>query len=166
MPWALWSLIYRLIKKGWDERWKEFSVWAIRGKEIQNRLLELVDEDTEAFNKIIEAYRLPKKTGEEIKVRNEAVQSAVRNAIIVPFKVMETAYSGFALIKEMVKKGNPNSVTDAGVGALALRSSIKGAFLNVKINCAGLNDKIFAKEIISKGSEIESKRPYLKKRRS
>ena len=131
-------------KKGWDDRWKEFSDQAMKGKEIQNRLLALVDEDTDAFNKIIEAHRLPKKTGEEIKARNEAIQAAVRNAIMVPYKVMETAFSGFALIKEMVKKGNPNSVTDAGVGALALRSCIKGAFLNVKINCAGLDDKVFA----------------------
>ncbi|MCU0474065.1 MAG: glutamate formimidoyltransferase [Bacteroidales bacterium] len=144
-------------KKGWDDKWKEFSDQAVKGKDIQNRLLAFVDEDTDAFNRIIEAYRLPKKTEEEKKARNEAVQSAVRNAIMVPYKVMETAYSGFTLIKEMVEKGNPNSVTDAGVGALALCSCIKGAFLNVKINSAGLDDKTFAEEIIRKGSDIESK---------
>ena len=144
-------------KKGWDERWKEFSDFAEKGKEIQNRLLAYVDEDTEAFNKIIDAYRLPKKTDEEKKVRNEAVQIATKNAILVPYSVMETAYSGFALIKEMVEKGNPNSVTDAGVGALALRSCIKGAFLNVRINAAGLLDKEFVKYIISKGEDLEIK---------
>ena len=144
-------------KKGWDARWKEFSDQAARGKEIQNRLLDLVDEDTEAFNKIMEAYRLPKKTEEEIRTRKEAVQSAVKNAIMVPFKVMETAYSGFILIRQMVEKGNPASVTDAAVGALALRSSIKGAFLNVRINAAALEDKAFVDEILKKGYDIEAR---------
>jgi glutamate formiminotransferase/formiminotetrahydrofolate cyclodeaminase len=143
-------------KKGWDERWKEFSDLAAGGKEIQNRLLNLVDDDTEAFNKIMEAYRLSKKTEEEIKIRKEAVQQAVKNAIMVPFRVMETAYSGFSLIKEMIEKGSPASVTDAAVGALALRSCIKGAFLNVKINAVSLDDKTFVNEILKKGSEIES----------
>jgi glutamate formiminotransferase/formiminotetrahydrofolate cyclodeaminase len=144
-------------KKGWDDKWKEFSDLALMGKEIQNKLLAFVDEDTDAFNKIIVAYRLPNKTGEDKITRDKAIQSAVRNAIMVPYKVMETAYSGFALIKKMVEMGNPNSVTDAGVGALALRSCIRGAFLNVKINSAGLDDKTFVKEITGKGSEIESK---------
>jgi glutamate formiminotransferase/formiminotetrahydrofolate cyclodeaminase len=144
-------------KRGWDDRWKEFSGWAEKGKAIQNNLLHLVDEDTEAFNRIIEAFALPKKSEEEIKLRNEAIQEATRNAILVPFRVMETAYSGFGLIREMVEKGNPNSITDAGVGALALRSCIRGAFLNVKINAAGLNDKDFANTIILKGEAIESK---------
>ncbi len=144
-------------KKGWDDRWKEFSDWAVKGKEIQNKLLNLVDEDTEAFNKIIAAYGLPKKTDEEKKARNNALQAATKEAIMVPYKVMETAYSGFAFIREMVEQGNPNSVTDAGVGALALRSCIKGAYLNVKINATGLEDKNFAKEILKKGCDIESK---------
>jgi glutamate formiminotransferase/formiminotetrahydrofolate cyclodeaminase len=144
-------------KKGWDDRWKEFSDWAEKGKAIQNKLISLVDEDTEAFNRLMEAYRLPKNTGEEKKVRTEAVSTATKNAIMVPFRVMETAFSAFPLISEMVEKGNPSSVTDAGVGALALRSCIRGAFLNVKINAAGLDDKAFVKEIIEKGSEIEAK---------
>jgi glutamate formiminotransferase/formiminotetrahydrofolate cyclodeaminase len=144
-------------KKGWDDRWKEFSDWAEKGKAIQNKLISLVDEDTEAFNRLMEAYRLPKNTGEEKKVRTEAVSTATKNAIMVPFRVMETAFSAFPLISEMVEKGNPSSVTDAGVGALALRSCIRGAFLNVKINAAGLDDKAFAKDIIRKGSEIEAK---------
>jgi glutamate formiminotransferase len=144
-------------KKGWDDRWKEFSDAAARGKEIQNRLLDLVDEDTYAFNKILEAYRLPRKTDEEIKLRKEAVQAAMKDAIMVPFGVMETAYSGFGLIKEMVENGNPSSVTDAAVGALALRSCIKGAFLNVRINSANFDDKVFVNEILNKGIEIEAK---------
>ncbi|TFG43058.1 MAG: glutamate formimidoyltransferase, partial [Bacteroidia bacterium] len=97
-------------KRGWDDRWKEFSGWAEKGKEIQNKLLQLVDEDTAAFNRILNAYTLPKKTDEEIQARKSAVQEATKNAILVPFKVMETAFSGFSLIREMVEKGNPNSV--------------------------------------------------------
>ena len=144
-------------KKGWDDRWKEFSDWAEKGKSIQNTLLNLVDEDTEAFNRILETFALPKKSDEEIQFRNKAIQEATKNAIIVPFKVMETAYSGFGLIKEMAEKGNPNSISDAGVGALALSSCIKGAFLNVKINAAGLHDKDFANSIISRGETFIGK---------
>jgi glutamate formiminotransferase len=144
-------------KKGWDDRWKEFSGWAVRGKEIQNRLLELVDKDTEAFNRIMEAYALPKKTEEEKQLRKNAVQQATKTAIMVPLAIMETAFSGFTLLREMVEKGSPSSVTDAGVGALALRSCIKGAFLNVKVNAAGLDDKVFSNKVIIKGSDIERK---------
>lgn len=144
-------------KKGWDDRWKEFSDWAEKGKEIQNNLLHLVDEDTIAFNKIMESFSMPKKTDDEKKVRNAAIQEATKSAILVPLSVMETAYSAFGLITEMVEKGNPNSITDAGVGALALRACVKGAFLNVKINASTLNDKDFVKTVIEKGQEIEKK---------
>jgi glutamate formiminotransferase/formiminotetrahydrofolate cyclodeaminase len=144
-------------KKGWDERWKEFSDWAVTGKEIQNKLLNLVDEDTEAFNKIMEAFSLPKKSDEEKNSRDSAIQEATKNATLVPLKVMETAFGAFGLINEMVEKGNPNSISDAGVGALGLRACIKGAFLNVKINASGLKDKEFVKSVIEKGTEIESK---------
>ena len=144
-------------KRGWDARWKEFSDWAEKGKLIQNRLLQLVDEDTMAFNMILEAYSLPKKSEEEKAKRENAIQDATKNATLIPFKVMEIAFSGFELIGEMVEKGNPNSVSDAGVGALALRSCVRGAFLNVKINASGLKDEIFMKDIISKGEEIEAK---------
>jgi glutamate formiminotransferase/formiminotetrahydrofolate cyclodeaminase len=143
-------------KRGWDDRWKEFSDWAEKGKAIQNQLLQLVDEDTAAFNKILNAFSLPKKTEEEIVMRKSAVQEATREAIIVPFKVMETAFSGFSLIREMVEKGNPNSVTDAAVGAMAVRSCIRGAFLNVRINASGLEDKEFVSDLIKKGQTIES----------
>ena len=144
-------------KRGWDAKWKEFSDWAERGKVIQNTLLLLVDEDTDAFNRILEAFSLPKKSEEEKKLRDTAIQEATKNAILVPLKVMETAYSGFELINEMVEKGNPNSITDAGVGALAIRSCIRGAFLNVKINASGLHDKGFVKTILAKGEDLESK---------
>jgi glutamate formiminotransferase/formiminotetrahydrofolate cyclodeaminase len=143
-------------KRGWDGRWEEFSVWAEKGKELQNRLLDLVDEDTEAFNKILEAFGLPKKSDEDKIARTNAIQQATKHAIMVPFKVMETAYTGFELIRVMVENGNPNSVTDAGVGALALRSCIKGACLNVKINAAALADKEFVNDIISKAGIIET----------
>jgi glutamate formiminotransferase/formiminotetrahydrofolate cyclodeaminase len=144
-------------KRGWDDRWKEFSDQAETGKEIQDKLLQMVDEDTRAFNRIMEAFSLPKKTDEEKRLRADTIQEATKTAILVPLKVMETAFHAFALIEEMVRNGNPNSVSDAGVGALALRSCIKGAFLNVKINASALNDKDFVREVIRQGREIESK---------
>jgi len=144
-------------KRGWDERWKEFSDWAEKGKAIQNRLLQLVDEDTRAFNKILESFRLPGRTGEEAEARNAAIQEATRIATLVPFEVMETAYPGFEILKEMVFRGNPESVSDAAVGALALRSCIKGAFLNVKTNAVSIEDKAFVAGLLEKGNEIELK---------
>jgi len=143
-------------KKGWDNRWKEFSDWAEKGKSIQSRLLELVDEDTLAFNKILQAYGLPKKSEEEKKIRNEAIQAATREAVLVPFRVMETALEGFEVIQAMVEKGNPNSITDAAVGAIAVHACIRGAFLNVRINVKGLEDRLFADEITRKGHVIEN----------
>ena len=144
-------------KRGWDDRWKEFSDWAEKGKAIQNSLLQMVDEDTRAFNTILEAFSLPKKSEEEKKIREAAIQKATKDAILIPLNVMETAFSGFELIKEMAGKGNPNSISDAGVGALALCSCIKGAFLNVKINASGLTDKEFVNSVIARGEEIVSK---------
>jgi len=144
-------------KRGWDEKWKEFSDWAEKGKAIQNSLLQMVDEDTRAFKRIMEAFSLPKKTEDEKKIREIAIQEATKNATLVPLKVMETAYPGFELINEMISKGNPNSISDAGVGALALRTCIKGAFLNVKINASGLNDKGFVTTVIARGEVLESK---------
>ena len=144
-------------KKGWEDRLKEFSDWAVTGKEIQNKLLNMVDEDTEAFNKIMEAFSLPKKSDEDRRIRETAIQESTKNATLVPLKVMETSFSVFGLLKAMVEHGNPNSVSDAGVGALATRACIKGAFLNVKINASGLTDKDFVKSVIERGAEIESK---------
>lgn len=148
-------------KRGWDDRWEEFSNWAEKGMTYQKELLRLVDEDTDAFNKIMDAFGLPKKTDEEKAARKKAIQDATKNAIMVPFKVMETALSAMDIVKAMAETGNPNSVSDAGVGALALRACIRGAFLNVKINAAGLDDKQFVEEIINKGSQIENRAEVL-----
>lgn len=144
-------------KRGWDDRWEEFSAWAEKGKNLQNKLLQLVDEDTAAYNQLLQAFTLPGKTDGDKQIRKEAITVATKNATYIPFYVMETAIKGFELISEMVEKGNPNSVTDAGVGALALRSCIKGAFLNVRVNAASLNDMEFVNDIVEKGSLIETK---------
>jgi glutamate formiminotransferase/formiminotetrahydrofolate cyclodeaminase len=144
-------------KRGWDDQWKEFSDFAEKGKTIQNSLLQMVDEDTFAFNRLMEAYSLPKKSEEEKNIREIVIRDATKNAITVPLRVMEIAYPGFELIRDMVEKGNPNSLSDAGVGALALRSCIKGAFLNVRINASGLSDKSFVTGAITKGEDLESK---------
>lgn len=142
-------------KRGWDDRWREFSDVAVRGKELQNRLLSLVDEDTNAYNRIIEARKKPAKTEREKIVRDEAIEEATKYAIIIPFRVMETAVASFNILSEMVEKGNPGSVTDAAVGALMVRACIRGAFLNMKINAKDLKDTQFGQEMIKKGSEIE-----------
>ena len=144
-------------KRGWDDRWKEFSDWAEKGKLLQNKLLDLVDEDTDAFKKIIEASELPKMTEEEKVARLNAIQTATKEATLIPFRVIETAYLGYEVILAMVEKGNPNSVTDAAVGALALRSCIKGAYLNVKINVSGISDRIFVNDILMKAGELAAK---------
>ena len=142
-------------KAGWDERWEEFSDWAVKGQKIKDDLLGLVDEDTNSFNKVMDAFGLPKGTDEEKAVRSAAIQEATKYATEVPFKTMERTFEAFEIIKAMAEHGNPNSVTDAGVGALCARSAVIGAFLNVKINAGGLKDKVFADEILAKGAEIE-----------
>jgi len=143
-------------KRGWDDRWKEFSDWAEKGKEIQYNLLRLVDEDTEAFNAILTAFTLPGKTEEEITKRKASIQEATKRAALIPYRVMETAYSGFDLIQEMVERGNPASVTDAAVGAIALRSCIRGAYLNVRINVSELDAREFVEDLLNKGKKIET----------
>jgi glutamate formiminotransferase/formiminotetrahydrofolate cyclodeaminase len=154
-------------KKGWDERWEEFGEWAEKGDEIKQKLVKLVDADTMAFNGIMEAFGLPKGTDEEKKVRTNAIQAATRIAIEVPLQVMETAYAGFEVIRAMAEKGNPNSVSDAGVGALCARSAVLGAFLNVKINAAGYEDAEFVKSVMAKAEKwadqaIEAEKEILK----
>jgi len=144
-------------KSGWDEKWEEFSDWAAKGQKIKDELLKMVDEDTHAFNKIMDAFALPKSSDKEKKVRDQAIQNATKDAIEVPFKVMQLALNSMEVIKAMVETGNPNSVSDAGVGALCARSAVMGALLNVKINAAGLDDKTFAKEKLKKGGEIVEK---------
>ncbi|MBA2250865.1 MAG: glutamate formimidoyltransferase [Chitinophagaceae bacterium] len=144
-------------KKGWDDRWEEFSGWAEKGEGYKNELLKLVDADTSAFNQIMNAFALPKQTEEEKADRTAAIQSATKFAIEIPYKVMKAAYSGMQVIKAMAEKGNPNSVSDAGVGALCARSAVIGAFMNVRINAAGYEDKNFVNEVIANGIEIENK---------
>jgi len=143
-------------KKGWDDRWKEFSAWAEKGQKIKDELLYLVDEDTNAFNKIMEAFSLPKSSEQEVKTRSEAIQNATKYATEVPLKTMILAYSSFPIIKAMAEIGNPNSISDAGVGALCARSAVIGAYMNVRINAAELKDEAFKKEILAKAEKIKN----------
>ena len=141
-------------KKGWDDRWAEFSAWAQKGQGYKDGLLRLVDADTHAFNAIMAAFGLPKGTPEEKAARRRAIQEATKTAIEVPFSVMEVASSSLEVIRAMALEGNPNSVSDAGVGALCVRAAVMGAFLNVKINAAGYEDKEFVADVIAKASAI------------
>ena len=143
-------------KKGWDKRWKEFSAWAEKGQKIKDELLYLVDEDTNAFNKIMEAFSLPKSSEQEVKFRSESIQNATKYATEVPLKTMILAYSSFPIIKAMAEIGNPNSISDAGVGALCVRSAVIGAYMNVRINAAELKDESFKKEILAKAEKIKN----------
>jgi len=144
-------------KRGWDDRWEEFSEWAVKGQTYKNELLGLVDEDTNAFNKIMDAFGLPKASDEEQTARKQAIQDATKYAIQIPFRVMETAYNSMEVMKAMAEFGNPNSVTDAGVGALCARTAVLGAFMNVKINAGDLEDKDFVSNILAKGNDIQEK---------
>ncbi len=141
-------------KRGWDARWKEFSDWAAQGQAIKDQLIKLVDEDTRAFNAIMAAFALPKGNDAEKAARKQAVQSATKYAIEVPFKVMELSVQSLPIIKAMADTGNPNSVTDAGVGALCARTAVLGAFLNVKVNAGGLDDKDFANDMVQRGETL------------
>lgn len=142
-------------KAGWDERWEEFSKWAEKGQAIKDQLLFLVDEDTNAFNKIMDALGMPKKTEEEKNARKAALEAASKYAIEIPFKVMNVAFSAFEVVEAMAKTGNPASVSDAGVGAMCCRTAVMGAYLNVKINAAGINDREFADNMVAQGAKIE-----------
>lgn len=142
-------------KKGWDDRWEEFSEWAEQGQHYKNELLKLVDKDTTAFNRIMEAFNLPKSTDEEKTARTEAIQAATRYAIEVPFNVMKLSYQSMEVIKAMAETGNPNSVTDAGVAALCARTAVIGAYLNVKINASGYKDKTFTDKVLTEGQALQ-----------
>tara|TARA_B110000967_G_scaffold134470_1_gene137297 strand:+ start:4074 stop:5711 length:1638 start_codon:yes stop_codon:yes gene_type:complete len=144
-------------KRGWDERWEEFSNWAEQGQILKDELLFLVDEDTNSFNKIMEAMRLPKGSDSEKQTRKEAMDAATKYAILTPFRVMETSLKSMDIIQEMAEIGNPNSVTDAGVGALCARTAVIGAFLNVKINCKDFDDTEFVTDILAKGEAVMAK---------
>jgi glutamate formiminotransferase/formiminotetrahydrofolate cyclodeaminase len=142
-------------KKGWDERWEEFSAYAEKGQFYKDELNKMVDLDTKAFNMIMTAFGLPKGSDEEKKIRTQAINDATKYAIEVPFKVMNLAHDSMQVIKAMAEIGNPNSVSDAGVAALCARSAVMGAYMNVRINCSGYDDKAFVAEMIEKGKAIE-----------
>ncbi len=144
-------------KRGWDERWEEFSGWAEKGQAIKEELLHLVDEDTNAFNKIMDAFGMAKGTEEEKKIRKQAIADASKYAMEVPFKVMQRSFDAFEVIEAMAETGNPNSVSDAGVGALCARSAVMGAYLNVKINASGVDDKAFVSRLVDEGLKLEGK---------
>ena len=141
-------------KPGWDARWEEFSDWADKGQKLMTELLHLVDEDTEAFNRIMNVFSMPKGTDEEKAARSAALQEATLYATQVPLRTMQTSFKVFEIVKAMAEQGNPNSVTDAGVGALAARSAVLGACLNVKINAAGLKDRAVADDLIGQANRI------------
>jgi glutamate formiminotransferase/formiminotetrahydrofolate cyclodeaminase len=142
-------------KKGWDERWEEFSMWAEKGQQLKDELLKLVDADTEAFNRIMESFSLPKNSEEEKATRNQAIQDATRRAIEVPLSVMQVSLSAMEVIEAMAKAGNPNSISDAGVGALCARSAVWGAYLNVSINLAGLKDEQLKKNFAGRAAQMK-----------
>ncbi|MDP4150087.1 MAG: glutamate formimidoyltransferase [Bacteroidota bacterium] len=144
-------------KKGWDDRWAEFGDWAARGQQAKDELLKWVDADTRAFNRIMAAFALPKATPAESAARSSAIQEATKEAMTVPLRVMQSAYASMELIRAMAETGSPNSVSDAGVGALCARTAVMGAYMNVRINAAGCEDKEFAASTLAKGREIENK---------
>ncbi len=144
-------------KNGWDERWEAFSDFAEKGQQYKDELLQLVDADTKAFNRVMTARSLPKGTDEEKAARSKAISEATRFAIEVPFRVMQVAYDSMEVIKAMAEIGNPNSVSDAGVAALCARSAVMGAFMNVRINASGCDDAVFVEEVLKSGREIERK---------
>lgn len=141
-------------KAGWDHKWAYFSDWADKGQEILSELLYLVDEDTNAFNRIMDAFALPKSNQVEISVRSEAIQKATLYATEIPLKTIKVAYNAFDLIEVMAKDGNPNSISDAGVGAIAIRGAIYGAYLNVRINASGLKDKLVAEQLTTEAQNL------------
>lgn len=143
-------------KRGWDDRWKEFSDWAERGQDVMERLLRLVDEDTEAFAKIMDVFSMPKGTDEEKAARAEAMEKATLYASRVPLKTMQTAMEAMPVALTMARIGNPASASDAGVGAIAALAAVRGAHLNVRINAAGLKDRALAAELTDEAARIEA----------
>lgn len=141
-------------KRGWDDRWEEFSRVAEEGQQVMNELLALVDEDTAAFNKIMAVFAMPKTTPEEKAARAEAMEAATLYATQVPLRTMQTAMRAFPVLKAMAQKGNPASASDAGVGALAARAAVRGADMNVRINAAGLKNRDRAETLIAQAAEL------------
>ena len=141
-------------KRGWESRWKEFSDWAEEAQQLMKELLALVDEDTAAFNRLMGAMRMPKSSPEQIEERDAAIEAATLYAGEVPLRTMKTAVKAFPLLRRMAEEGNPNSVSDAGVGALAARSAVLGAQLNVKINASGLKNRDDASRLLAEAEAV------------
>ncbi|MFY9419147.1 MAG: glutamate formimidoyltransferase [Bacteroidales bacterium] len=141
-------------KPGWDDKWEEFSNFAEEGQKIKDELVQLLEEDTNAFNKVMDAFGLPKDTDEQKNIRRQAIEEATRYATEIPYRTMKTATMAIPLCKKMAEIGNPNSISDAGVGAICCLTAIKGAYLNILINVAGLKDKSWADNILSDASQI------------
>lgn len=141
-------------KGGWDDKWEFYSDWAEKGQAYKNRLLFLVDEDTNAFNKIIDGFRMPKSNAEEVAERKEAIENATKYATEIPFQVMETAYNSMEVMEAMIKQGLQTSLSDAGVGALCARTAVIGAYFNVRINAKDIKDREFADDILKRAAAI------------
>ena len=141
-------------KRGWDDRWEEFSAHAEKGLTLQDKLMQLVDRDTAAFDAIMAAYGMPKATEAQQSQRHQAIQDATRNAIDIPMQVAQLAHEGLAMAADMANDGNPNSVTDAGVGAMCLRTAVLGAVLNARINCGDLEDANYVAQIESQCAKL------------
>ena len=141
-------------KPGWDSKWEYFSNWAEKGQQYKNDLLFLVDEDTNAFNKIIDGFRMPKTNNEEIEIRKQAIEDATKYATEIPFKVMETACNSIEVMLEMMKNGLQNSLSDGGVGVLCAKTAVTGAYFNVRINAKDIKDRKFAETILAKAEDI------------
>jgi glutamate formiminotransferase / formiminotetrahydrofolate cyclodeaminase len=150
-------------KRGWDDKWAMFSDWAEKGMVFQKQLLNAVDEDTAAFNKIMDAFALPKSSEDEILIRKKVIHEATINAIEVPFKVMQLAYESMDVMKAMTDIGNPNSVTDAAVGALCARTAVHGAYLNVRINCKDFSDSDYVEKMLKNSTALLGKAVELEK---
>jgi glutamate formiminotransferase / formiminotetrahydrofolate cyclodeaminase len=141
-------------KRGWEDKKDFFSEWAKNGQEHKKALVAAVDEDTRAFNRIMDAFGLPKGTDEEKKARTQAIEEATKYACEVPYKVMELSYGGLILLEQMIEKGNPNSITDAGVGVLCVKTAVRGAYFNVLVNAQGLKDRAFADDIKERAQKL------------
>ncbi len=144
-------------KPGWDDKWEYYSKWAEKGQQYKNDLLFLVDEDTNAFNRIIAGFRMPKSNAIEIEARKKAIEDATKYATEIPFKVMETAYQSMEVMKEMAEHGLQNSLSDAGVGALCARTAVIGAYFNVRINAKDIKDKTYSSDILAKAKDVYNK---------
>jgi len=143
-------------KRGWDDRWEEFSDLAVNGQKIINKLLKLVDDDTRAFDAIIQAMRLPKSTKQDKVLRKQEIEQATKNAIEVPFMILKEAFASMSILEQMAEKGLESSISDVGVGVACARSAVLGAYLNVKINCQDLEDKAYIEKMLVESEKIKN----------